>query len=241
HSTWTDPHKAYETACLAFVERLWDRNDNQAFWDDFLPFQAEIAHYGGLNSLSQSLLKMTCPGIPDFYQGTELWDFNLVDPDNRGPVDFHHRQQVLDELASGSSVDWTEDLLTRPEDGRGKLFLTHKTLQVRAQYAALFQRGGYSPVTVQGTWADHVIAFVRHDKEARALVVVPRWLTSLAPGNTWPLGQAIWKDTVLQLPGNSHTAWRNALTGATLDGHPALSLGQILQQCPVALLLSPNR
>jgi (1->4)-alpha-D-glucan 1-alpha-D-glucosylmutase len=240
-TNWVDTNPQYEDACATFVERLLDRSSDNRFWADFEAFQQEIAEYGIYNSLSQTTLKMTCPGLPDFYQGTDLWDFSLVDPDNRRPVDFPKRARLLDELERMSPDEQSEllkGLVSAKQDGRIKLMLIHKGLQARRRNRDLFDRGDYLTASVHGSRAEHVVAFFRTLRDRHALVVVPRFLTSLVRPSEPPLGKRVWQDTRIDLPENASKGWTDAITGKTLNISPEAFLGDILSEFPVAILLN---
>ena len=143
-----------------------------------MPFQKKVAFYGCFNSLAQTLLKATCPGIPDFYQGTELWDLNLVDPDNRRPINFQLRQKLLAEIIELKPAKAPE-LLQTPTDGRVKLYVIYKLLQLRRKSRALFEQGDYIPLAVKGTYAEHVVAFCRKKDNAYAITVALRFPIAL--------------------------------------------------------------
>ncbi|MGQ9920816.1 MAG: malto-oligosyltrehalose synthase, partial [Desulfobacca sp.] len=164
HSRWIEPRLDYEQAVRAFVADILKESPTNDFLPDFLAFQEELAYFGALNSLAQVLLKIAAPGVPDFYQGTELWDFSLVDPDNRRPVDFARRQKLLQELQArerAGAPSFLGELLVSWRDGRVKLFLTYKALQVRQRSPELFRVGAYIPLAVAGPAGDHVVAFAR--------------------------------------------------------------------------------
>jgi (1->4)-alpha-D-glucan 1-alpha-D-glucosylmutase len=199
------------------------------------------------NSLSQTLLKITSPGVPDFYQGTELWDFSLVDPDNRRPVDFRARVTMLDELQQRESKDLTSlvrELVARRTDGRIKLYITYKALNFRRGHRDLFEQGAYQPLTVSGAKEDHVLAFARHLGNCWALVAVPRLVVNLSPSAKPPLGKRIWKETVLHLPEGAPNGWQNVFTGEALtvpDNNTTergLLAHEVFRRLPVALLVS---
>ena len=212
------------------------------FLQSFLPFQRRIQHHGILNSLGQTLLKLTAPGLPDFYQGTELWDLSLVDPNNRRPVDFGRRGVLLKELQTrltGNNVQQLiAELLAAPEDGRLKLFLIHRALRARRAESELFQHGAYQKLTVIGSLKGHVVAFARALGQQRALVVVPRFSTGLVKNGEYPLGEAVWHETRVLPPPGSRLRWRDALTGRTVRGEEALWLREVLELFPVALLVN---
>jgi (1->4)-alpha-D-glucan 1-alpha-D-glucosylmutase len=252
HSSWINPNSAYEEAMVAFIRALlltpYPRN---LFLADFTPLQAWIARLGLFNSLSQTLLKLTVPGVPDIYQGCELWQFHLVDPDNRRPVDFARRQALLQELQTLAATptealaDAVRRLLDTLEDGRSKLYLTWKALELRNHQPQLFQQGSYLPLRVAGTQTDHLCAFARQSREQTVIVAVPRLYVSLlgdqAPA---PLGPAVWGDTQVELPSAwSGTPYRNMLTGEHLlpvqEGERVcLPVSALLASFPVALLCS---
>ncbi|HEY9664496.1 MAG TPA: malto-oligosyltrehalose synthase, partial [Allocoleopsis sp.] len=247
HTAWIRPNQDYETAFLEFVDRTLDDSKKNSFLASFRPFQQKIQHYGICNSLSQTLLKLMSPGVPDFYQGTELWDLSLVDPDNRRPVNFELRMEYLKEIkaktklkpkAKGNGIlSYLDELLKQPEDGRLKLFLIYRALQTRRDYADLFQRGSYEKLSVLGSLKEHVVAFTRELGDLRAIVVVPRLLTTLVKEGEYPLGEQVWHETrILQPPGSS-AALQNAITGQEIKGDETLWLKEILAHFPVALLL----
>ncbi|RMF85141.1 MAG: malto-oligosyltrehalose synthase, partial [Nitrospinota bacterium] len=243
YTAWLKPDTAYEEAFLAFIDAILSPSPRNRFWPALLSFHRQIAFYGIWNGLSQTLLKLTAPGVPDFYQGTEFWDLNLVDPDNRRPVDFDRRKAVLQEI-KGKGPDQRRgllaELLQTREDGRIKLFLIGKGLEVRQSRPALFARGAYIPVEVEGRWREHIIAFARHWQEEWAISVAPRFLTSLIPLGTLPLGIPVWGDTHLRLPAGAPTLWQEAFSTQPIRG-ASLLVGEILQHFPVALLVNKER
>ncbi|OLP16760.1 malto-oligosyltrehalose synthase [Leptolyngbya sp. 'hensonii'] len=238
HTAWLRPDLDYESACAGFVEKVLDPTEPNPFLEKFLPFQQRIAYYGMFNSLAQTLLKLTAPGIPDFYQGTELWELSLVDPDNRRPVDFQQRQSYLDEIQAKIHADLPgllTELLAHKTDGRIKLFLIRQVLKARNQYLELFRQGSYRPLEAEGTCCDHVIAFARAHDRQMAIAVVPRFLTTLIQPREDPIGEGPWQDTLLPLPENAPTTWTNALTGEALQTSGAMLVGQALRCFPVGL------
>jgi (1->4)-alpha-D-glucan 1-alpha-D-glucosylmutase len=201
HTSWTDPQPAYEAALQAFVqETLAD----PAFTADLADFVGTLAAPGWRTALAQTLLKLTAPGVPDIYQGTELWDLSLVDPDNRRPVDYDLRRRLLGELADASP----EAIWARHDEGLPKLWVIRQALALRGRRPELFgPEGTYRPLAAQGAKADHIVAFVRG---AAAVTVVPRLVLGLGDD---------WADTTLALPA---ARWRNALTSEVLhvQRHP---------------------
>jgi (1->4)-alpha-D-glucan 1-alpha-D-glucosylmutase len=240
HTAWLRPDSDYEEGFLAFVEKVLEPSDSNEFMKEFLPFQKWVAGYGIFNSLSQVLLKYTAPGVPDTYQGTELWDLSMVDPDNRRPVDYQQRISFLKDIKERQEADigkLTDELLSTKEDGRIKLFLTHKVLQARKENLDVFQKGDYQPIEVGGKFKEHIVAFARSFGDTTAIAIAPRFLTSLVQSGEYPIGE-VWADTQLQLPQGMQSSWRDAITGQTISGTGAIA--QILQHFPVALLVSQH-
>ena len=247
NTSWLNRNTEYETAVSSFVRTLLNPDTKNRFLSDFVPFQRRVARIGLWNSLSQTLLKLTCPGVPDIYQGNELWDFSLVDPDNRRPVDYVRRRQMFESIRGwGTDPDVLSigRLLDTPEDGRLKLYLIWRTLCVRQQHADLFRQGEYLPLAVEGAKANHVVAFARNSGTASVLVVVPRLVTGLLNDiDLPPIGPKIWEDTHVLVPiGSSSKNYRNAFTGEVLDlqktdGYAKIDFSNALAEFPVALCL----
>jgi (1->4)-alpha-D-glucan 1-alpha-D-glucosylmutase len=244
HTSWITPDEAYESAVRAFVAATLRRLQRNRFLDDFMAFQQQVAWFGMLNSLSQLALKLASPGIPDLYQGSELWRFTVVDPDNRRAVDYSRRQRLLKGLQEqlGAAVPLApavRGLLDHLADGRAKLYLTWKGLALRKARAELFIAGEYLPVSAAGAKSEHVCAFVRRWEDHAALAVAPRWYATLTGGATTPpLGADVWSDTHLELPEWMRGYCYNVLSGETIaiGSGGTLELGQILTSFPVALL-----
>jgi (1->4)-alpha-D-glucan 1-alpha-D-glucosylmutase len=201
-------------------------------------------------SLAQTLVKITAPGVPDFYQGTELWDLSLVDPDNRRPVDFALRCRLLEELtarvAAGERATLARELVEHWPDGRIKLYTIARGLACRQAARDLFQDGEYVPLTATGPGADHVVAFARRSGDRIAVTVVPRTTARLTDGGSrLALGKDAWGTTWLRLPADFPGGpYRDVFTGAdiaahSVDGAPALAVGEMLAVFPVALLEAP--
>ena len=250
HTSWINPDERYDAAIAAFAEAVLDPTRSQGFLDDFTAFHARIAHFGALNSLAQTLIKITAPGVPDFYQGTELWDLSLVDPDNRRPVDFSLRRRLLGDLerALATTTDRASlafELFKDKQDGRVKLYLIREALAFRRARPALFSSGEYRPLETRGALAEHLCAFARVADGAAAITVVPRLLTRLLPrAGAAPLGPDVWQDSALLVPGlRPGRRCRNVFTGevhtlAAYQGQAALPLAQVFAHFPVALLSS---
>ena len=243
HTAWLRPDEEYENGYVQFVEALLTPGKENLFLEKLQHFQKRIADYGMYNALSQVLIKLTVPGVPDFYQGTEMWDLSLVDPDNRRPVDYKKRLRALQEIQTRFSKQpsaLVKDLLKNRADGRIKLFLTLRGLAARNYFRNVFRSGTYHPVTVTGEQADRVIAFVRHKGEHTAVTVVPRFLTGLIQADTLPLGKAVWGKTAIELPGGSQASWKNWITDESITLTDQPLVGDLFSQFPVALLVSEN-
>lgn len=239
HTGWITQDHDYEQGCLAFIDAVLDRSGENQFLADFLPFQRKVAHYGMLNSLAQTLVKITSPGVPDFYQGTELWELSLVDPDNRRPVDYRKRIAYLKEIRKREKeVELAADLLSAPQDGKVKLFLTYRALKARKEYADTFEKGAYIPLEVEGAFKDHLIAFARNDRSAWAVAIAPRFLTSIVKEGDYPLGMDIWGDTKILLPPAAPGRWKEAIADNALHSDGSIPVGTALEKFPVALLVS---
>jgi (1->4)-alpha-D-glucan 1-alpha-D-glucosylmutase len=240
HSNWLAPDIDYEEGFVAFVGEILDAVEENPFLKQFLSFCRRIAHYGVFNSLSQTLIKITAPGLPDFYQGTELWDFNLVDPDNRRPVDFDKRKAYLKEIQEKARLnirDFIEELRLAKQDGRIKLFLIHMALKARNGNREIFLDGSYTPLAIRGRLKDHIIAFARFHIHGWCLTIVPRFLMSVIKEGEYPLGSRVWLDTEVVLPDGSPCLWENIFTAEVLSGR-SLRVSEILKDFPVAMLMS---
>lgn len=227
HSDWQDPNPAYEEAFTAFFQDIMEPSND--FFEDLRSFQRDVALYGIQNSLSQTLLKIASPGIPDFYQGTELWDFSFVDPDNRRAVDFNLRKSYLEEIKRREDTDLmglVKELLAKKDDGRIKLFLIHRALMARVASADLFRLGQYLPIKVEGMHKEKVIAFARVHKKSWALALAPRFPASRGDS---------WEDTSVVLPIISPEIWRDAITKKDIVGRK-LSIEDVFERFPAALL-----
>jgi (1->4)-alpha-D-glucan 1-alpha-D-glucosylmutase len=239
HTAWVRQNSIYENGFIDFASRVLEPLDSNQFLQEFIPFQKQIAYYGIFNSLSQTLIKITSPGFPDFYQGTELWDFSMVDPDNRRPVDFEVRRNYLKDIKEKSQTDilqLTEELLASKEDGRVKLFLIVQALKARTKYVDVFQEGKYLPLEVEGQFKDHIVAFARVQNNQSIITITPRFLTGLIQPGQYPLGTQVWNDTAIKLPSEASSAWTDAMIGQTVKADRQLLVGDVLQYFPVALL-----
>jgi (1->4)-alpha-D-glucan 1-alpha-D-glucosylmutase len=213
HTSWTDPNPVYEDALRAFVEGVLN---STGFTRDLENFVTPLIEPGRINSLAQTLVKLTAPGIPDFYQGTELWDLSLVDPDNRRPVDYGLRRRLLGEMKTMTP----EQIWDRIDDGLPKLWVIRQTLKLRHGRQFFVPADSYRPMAARGAKSDHIVAFARGE---RAITVVPRLSLKLA-GN--------WSDTAIEIPPGR---WRNELTGETIKDRE-IRLAALFKRFPVALL-----
>ncbi|MDD5328932.1 MAG: malto-oligosyltrehalose synthase [Sulfuricella sp.] len=248
NTSWINPNADYEQALTKFVGALLTPPRNGPFLDAFLPLQARVARLGMFSSLSQALLKLTAPGIPDIYPGCELWDYSLVDPDNRHPVDFALRRELLAQLQSLFADDAPEmagrarGLLDAMTDGRAKLYLIWRALKLRREQEALFRDGDYLPLAVEGERAEHLCAYARQNGEETVIVAAPRWFAELAAGDEGlPLGSEVWGDTRIEAP-FADAEWVNVFTGETVAVHKHGETGffdaaKVFGSFPCALLV----
>jgi (1->4)-alpha-D-glucan 1-alpha-D-glucosylmutase len=254
-TSWLNPNAGYDAAVREFVAAVLEPGAKNRFLARFTAFHAEIARFGLFNALAQVLLKLTSPGVPDIYQGQELWDFSLVDPDNRRSVDFDLRGRLLSELQREAARGPARRALARrlarqPEDQRLKLFVTWQTLQFRRGHAELFRDGQYTPLAVTGARADHVCAYARRieagngSAPASVIVVVPRLLARMAramrhrAGRRFvPLGASVWQDTRIALPAPAASALTNLYTGQVFQSNGnGIAVADVFREFPVALL-----
>jgi (1->4)-alpha-D-glucan 1-alpha-D-glucosylmutase len=241
HSSWINPDAGYEDAVRGFVGVLLAPGEDNPFLSDFLPLQARVARAGALTSLSQLLLRLASPGVPDVYQGSELWDFSLVDPDNRRPVDYARRRRALREIRTlheeRGAAGCARELLDSLPDGRIKLYLLWKTLAFRREHEALFRDGDYLPLEAGGAQAERVCAFARRIEGETLVAAVPRLFVGLTgKEGRLPLGLETWGETRIALP-PGQGRWTCALTGRTFEPHGGeLALAELFGDFPWALL-----
>ncbi len=247
NTSWINPNEEYEKALLGFIDAILAMRGSNRFLRDFLPFQRTVSRYAQFNSLSQVVLKIAAPGVPDFYQGTELWDLSLVDPDNRRAVDYDRRMSELARIrtmeARMTGPDLARDLSKDPDDGRIKLYVIYKALNFRRTHRAIFERGGYLPLEAEGRHAAHVCSFSRTAGSDMIVVAVPRLLKGLVPDGSVPCGRSVWEDGAVLLPGvEEGRLYRNVFTGEVrssipLDGGKVgLALADLFACFPVALM-----
>jgi len=249
NTSWIAPNSDYEQALTGFIRNLLKRLNGNRFLNDFLPFVDVVRRYGLLNGLSQTLVKLTAPGVPDFYQGCELWDFSLVDPDNRRPVDYLHRQELLESLTNSleNSVEQlpsgARELIDSLEDGRAKLYVIWRTLAMRRANPVLFADGRYQPLEVAGARTGHLCAFARLYNRQTALVLAPRWYSRLMGEADRAPPASAWGDTRITTPAGPGR-YTNIFTGETFtseehENRHWLEVGPLLASFPVAVLHGP--
>lgn len=214
HTSWMKPNPAYESALRAFVEGILNSRNFTAELESFIK---PLIEPGRINSLAQTLLKLTAPGIPDFYQGTELWDLSLVDPDNRRPVDYARRRRLLADLKGMTP----EEIWSRIDDALPKLWVIRQTLRLRRERHLFRPEDGYRALGCRGAKSRHLCAFARGD---RAVTIVPRLVLNFGGS---------WGGTTVELPPGR---WRNAFTDEIVNGGE-LGVAALLKRFPVALLL----
>ncbi|MGO9953289.1 MAG: malto-oligosyltrehalose synthase, partial [Dissulfurispiraceae bacterium] len=247
NTSWINPDIAYENAVMAFVDAITTKAKDNKFLKEFMPFQKMISYYGMFNSLSQTLLKIASPGIPDFYQGTETWNFSLVDPDNRRLVDYAARMSMLDKLKQ-RELEIGPQALAREvsadcSDGRVKLLLTYKALNWRRENKMLFMTGAYIPLMSGGDNKDHICAFARSGENGTVLAIVPRFISGIIHKiDQAPLWEIKWDKTWIVIPDEiTVDNYRNIITDEKVDvvkqsGERVLNLGTIFFCFPVAML-----
>jgi len=192
NTSWIQPNEEWDTAMRDFVMKILDSSPRNKFIPAFIPVAKELARLGAVNSLAQLLLKLTSPGVPDIYQGNEIWDYSLVDPDNRRPVDYNRHRETLESLATANAHDLVRDWA----DGRIKMFLTQRVSQFRRKHTELFQYGEYLPLTPSGTFAECCVSFAREREDQWIIVIAPRLSSHVGFP---PIGES-WKDTIVELP-----------------------------------------
>ncbi len=248
NTSWINPNAVYLQALRSFVDALFAPATGDAFMADFLPLQRRIAWFGRFNALSQTLLKMTAPGVPDLFQGMELWNYSLVDPDNRRPVHFAARSALLAEmqartLEGGDLPTFCQELVASALDGRVKLYTIWAALALRQAHERIFADGDYRPIVARGDQWQHVCAFAREIGDAAIITIAPILIYQLCGGEERaPIGAEVWGDTWLTLPDHYvGRQFRDGYSGAIhtvamRDGVPGLTVANMLDVFPVALL-----
>ena len=244
--SWLSPNPDYVAGLYQFIETVLSptsRGRTTLFWDSMQKFLPAVQYFGAINSLTQTLLKLTAPGVPDIYQGEELWDFSLVDPDNRRPVNFDLRERALNQLTerleSGDLIELCLQLLRNYQDGRIKLWVTMQGLNLRREYPDLLRAGKYVPLRTNRGREEHVVAFARVHSGGVVIVAAPRLSYTLMKGNPEAPLAAAWNDSELLLPPElKGTQWHNIFTGEdlTVAERPPLCR-EIFAHFPVALFI----
>jgi (1->4)-alpha-D-glucan 1-alpha-D-glucosylmutase len=252
NTSWTDPSSAYVDAVSTFIREALAGEGSDVFLRDFLPFQRRLARVGVVHSLAQTLLKVGSPGVPDVYQGCELWDLSLVDPDNRRPVDYPRRRAFLEkirrQIAGGADrASLARSWLDSFEDGLIKMYVLWTALGHRKAEPALYAQGSHRPLEALGDRRDHLIAFGRAREGKAVGVVAPRLVYPMMgeEADRWPVGPDAWGDTSLLLPEGLSPRWRNLLTDEVVEvehreGQAALSVASAFRTIPLALLVAEN-
>jgi len=240
-TSWLNPSEPHEHAMARFVAMVLSPA-NVAFRDDFGQFARRVTRFGIYNSLAQLAIKIGAPGVPDFYQGTELWDFSLVDPDNRRPVDYRKRRELLDavERSLGERATLASEMLQRLEDDRLKLFATTTMLRARRAAHDVFRCGRYEPLVVEGSARQHLFAFGRVFGQRQVLVCVPRLVATLTRDGNPPIGD-IWGDTRMSVPEEAPRCYRQVFTDACAavteqDGRKWIRAADVFAHFPIAFL-----
>jgi (1->4)-alpha-D-glucan 1-alpha-D-glucosylmutase len=245
HTKWAEPNEEFEKAVERFTGALLEGDEGRTFREELRQLVQQITLPGLWNALARTLVHLTSPGTPDIYQGDELWNFALVDPDNRRPVDFARRGELLEEIERRYADDagraaFLRELVEQPEDGRIKLLVTTRALHERREHEGLFTSGDYHALEATGPHAKHLFAFARLGGGEAAVMIVPRLTLSLASDGQAPIGPAIWGETSIALPPElAGRRWRSAFGGheVTVGEGGAIRVSEALAQLPVALLL----
>ncbi|MBA5876114.1 MAG: malto-oligosyltrehalose synthase [Nitrospira sp. CR1.2] len=248
-TSWVNSHDAYEGAIRGFIKRVLERRPDNSFLAEFLPFQNMVAKYGMSNSLSMVVLKVAAPGIPDCYQGTELWDLTLVDPDNRAPVDYVTRESMMAEclwLERATDADRlaaVQAWCASWEDGRIKMYVLSQALRHRQAQPDLYLSGDYVPLAAHGRYHSYLCAFARLHQDQAIVVIAPRFRASMEAQQQGSSPDEVWRDTSVTIPSwKPGSVYRHLFTGERFETtgyeqHQVLSVGAVLRHCPVGLLI----
>ncbi|MGP0074666.1 MAG: malto-oligosyltrehalose synthase [Bryobacteraceae bacterium] len=248
HTSWVNPNSEYEQAVTKFVERVLEPSPGNLFLQDLRQFQAPIARAGLWNSIAQLVVKIASPGVPDFYQGNDLWAFDLVDPDNRRAIDYEVRRKMLASLQEQASRDragLVDRLRENLCDGAIKLFVTSEALRFRRDHRDLFAQGSYTALSVEGNRSRHIVAFSRALANQTLLAVTGRFFLKLCNSHHKPIGD-VWGNTSIALPKKAeHQTFRDIFTGEIIqaeqsEGGLVLPVNKIFSRCPVALLFAES-
>lgn len=232
NSSWIKPNKAYEKGILQFIDNII--NTESDFFQSFIQFYRKVKSYGYLNSLAQVVLKSMCPGVPDFYQGCELWNFSMVDPDNRRKVDYKYRSKVLHGLMRKKNYEGIlEELWSDNDNGNIKLYVTYRLLQEREQMPELFTYGDYHPLVAEGKNRNHLFGFIRKYKSQAYMVMLPMHLASAGFENILNID---WKDTCLTSKESISGTWKNIFDNKLVEINDKYMAGEIFLPFPLAVL-----
>ncbi len=235
-TSWTDPDSSFEEALASFVTVTLEPSEEAPFLFDVARLVARIAATGVANALARIVIHLTAPGTPDLYQGDELWNFTLVDPDNRGRVDYEARDLAFNRLEETATV-LRDGGAIDPTDNRLKLLITHRLLEARRTRPRLFTDGRYEPLAVRGRRSEHLIAFARTEGEHAVVTIAPRLVRELETGgeqaNAW------WGDTIVSLPDRLRDrCWRGVIDGREISRQSELPVADLLRPLPVGVLMS---
>jgi (1->4)-alpha-D-glucan 1-alpha-D-glucosylmutase len=248
HTSWVNPNGEYEKAVSKFVERVLEPSPGNVFLQELRQFQAPIARAGLYNSIAQLVLKIASPGVPDFYQGNDLWAFDLVDPDNRRPVNYDVRRKILksfEEPAARDRAALVDGLRENPCDGAIKLYIISEALRFRRDHRDLFALGSYTALTAEGNRARHVLAFSRAAGDQTLIAVIGRFFLKLCNSHNKPVGD-VWGNTSIALSKKTeHRRFRDVFTGEVVtaeerEGGSFLPMNKVFSRCPVALLFAES-
>ena len=245
-TSWISPNRNHDEALAEFVRRVLEPRSNNSFPADFAKFHRTVAMAGMLNSLSQTTLKICSPGVPDFYQGSELWDDNLVDPDNRRPVDFARRRAILEQITRDVKADplaLLKKLLETTADGRIKMHVSRCALRFRRHHQELFANGAYDPLEATGKRARHVVSFARRHEKDQVIVAAGRFFMALGAGNNSLPDSDAWADTKLVLPDYAEARrYRDVFSGREIESRAEtngkyLAMAEVFGLMPIAMLV----
>ena len=236
NSDWAAPNEKYEKATIEFVKKILE--PEHSFLKNFLSFQKKVSDHGIMNSVSQVILKFTCPGVPDSYQGAASWDLSLVDPDNRRAIDFKQRELWLDQIlaVTKSKTELLKEMWKERTDSRIKLWLVHTLMKLRTENAELFFEGHYIPLAISGAYQDHLVAFARRFQNKWIVIVVPLYTASLCAQQKKEIHAIQWKDTVIHLPAEAPDQWRHLLNETKGTVKKGIPVKEIFTEIPLALL-----
>ena len=248
HTSWVNPNSEYEKAVTRFVERVLEPLPGNSFLQELRQFQGPIAKAGMWNSVAQLVLKIASPGVPDFYQGNDLWAFDLVDPDNRRAVNYDARRQMLKNLQEQAARDragLVDRLRENLCDGAIKLFVTGEALRFRRDHRDLFAQGSYTALSADGNRARHIVAFSRSTANQTLIAATGRFFLKLCNSHNKPIGD-VWGNTIIALPKKTaYRTFRDILSGETVaveerEEGLVLPVNKTFSHCPVALLFAES-